>query len=159
MRSTCCWSWVKKWSRSDIKKLWSSEGKMGGDFWSSEGQLRAQICIEEAMDIRFWGAGGRWGTKKRPREPQEAPDEARSHDPSALSMDYELSRSRWQPHKNFQELSWEPKWSSRRFRRAPQMLWGAQKTILRSTNVNVHKTVEKPKKIADYSRSEGQVGA
>ena len=27
--------------------------KLGGDFWSPEGQLRAHICIKEALDIRF----------------------------------------------------------------------------------------------------------
>ena len=33
--------------------FWSSEDQLGGDFWSPEGQLRAHICIKEALDIRF----------------------------------------------------------------------------------------------------------
>ena len=60
-----------KWSYPRIG--WSPESQLGGDFWSSEGHLGAQICIEKAFDIGFRGSGGLWGTKRRPGKPQEAP--------------------------------------------------------------------------------------
>ena len=91
-----------------------------------------------------------WSTKRRPGEPQEAPEEVPSHDPSALSIDYELSKSRWQP----------PKGSPRSLLRAKMKLKEAQKSStealkssendLKIKNVNVHKTIEKSQKIDDF---------
>ena len=70
------------------------------DFSGSEGQLGAQICYEEALKLRKnerEGAESKLREKKYSqklsRELQEAPEEAQSHDPSALSIDYELPRS------------------------------------------------------------------
>ena len=40
-----------------------------------ERQLGAQMCIEKVLDIRFCGSGSLWTTKRRPGEPQEAPEE------------------------------------------------------------------------------------
>ena len=63
------------------------------DFWSSEGQLGAQICIGKALGIRFRGSGGLLDTERRPGEPQGGLQELQSHDPSSLPSDYELPRS------------------------------------------------------------------
>ena len=63
------------------------------DFWSSEGQLGAQICIGKALGIRFWGSGGLLDTERRPGEPQGGLQELQSHHPSSLSSDSELPRS------------------------------------------------------------------
>ena len=62
------------------------------DFWSSEGQLGAQICIGKALGIRFWGSGGLLDTERRPGEPQGGLQELQSHDPSSLPSDSELPR-------------------------------------------------------------------
>ena len=70
------------------------------DFSSSEGQLGAQICFEEALKLRKKEFGGaesmrreKKESKKLSRELQGAPEEAPSHDLSALSSDYDLPRS------------------------------------------------------------------
>ena len=65
------------------------------DFWSSEGQLWAQICFEEAPKLRkkeLEGAESKLRetkySKMLSRELQEAAEEAPSHDLSTLPNDY-----------------------------------------------------------------------
>ena len=94
---------------------------------------------ERALGIRFGGYGGLWGTERRPGEPQGGLQELQSHDPWSLSSDYEPRRSRWQPPTTERFESFE--------------------NDLKIKDVNVHKTIEKSKKIIDFSSSEGQLGA
>ena len=71
------------------------------DFSSSEGQLGAQICLEEVLKLitkELEGAESKLREKKESkklsRELQEAPKEAPRHDPLlSLPRDYELPRS------------------------------------------------------------------
>ena len=34
-------------------RIWSYKSQLGGNFWSSGGESRSQICIGEAIGIRF----------------------------------------------------------------------------------------------------------
>ena len=50
------------------------DGNGVGDIWISGGEVGAQICIRISFVIRFRGPGSIWRTKRRPGEPQEAPN-------------------------------------------------------------------------------------
>ena len=79
------------------------------DFPSSEGQLGAQICFQEAWKLRKKELEGtksklreKKSSKKREREREGAPKELGCHGSSALAIDYELRMSPLESRKSYQ---------------------------------------------------------
>ncbi len=88
------------------------------DFSSSDGELGSQIRFEDAPkgeQNQVEGAKSnlreKKSSKKRQREPQEAPKEPESHDPLALSIDYELQRSNGGDRPSFDPASAQLRWT------------------------------------------------
>ena len=143
------------------------------DFWSSEGQLGAQICIGKALGIRFWGSGGLLDTERRPGEPQGGLQEFQK-----ATRRTSRRSSRTPKLRSIKCVKWllalkkplaAPKELPRSFLRAKMTVKVAQKSStepvessendLKMKNLNVHKIIEKSMKIIDFWSSEGQLWA
>jgi len=72
------------------------------DFVRFEGQLGAQICFQEAGELRKKEVRETKSSKKREREREGAPKELGCHGSSAVAMDYELRMSPREYRKSYQ---------------------------------------------------------
>ena len=99
-------------------------------------ELRSASRMLLASDVEALEVSG------APRGDQESAKKAPSHDPSALSIDYELASSRWQPPKSFPRSLSGAKMKLKETQKSSTEALKSSENDLKIKNVNVHKTIE-----------------